>query len=200
VLTHGLLCTVDLFRVPVTAKAPKDSPTCTTSSPRSQKATQTSDGFVHFNPPGLPLAESLAPSPPYRPHSYGPSDIVHYYDGHPLLESSKNTPYLVGATFVQPVLVELSGQKCIVFVFSVCRNTSISLGVYLFTLSRISLSKARERSPSGIESSISSHQLRIRGGRSLHHRQCIEVHLVRNLLPQRPPIQSRRPNCQQLQL
>ncbi|XP_006455353.1 hypothetical protein AGABI2DRAFT_76149, partial [Agaricus bisporus var. bisporus H97] len=35
-----------------------------------------------------------------------------------LLESSKNTTCLVGATFVQPVHVELSGQKSIVFVFS----------------------------------------------------------------------------------
>lgn len=64
---------------------------------------------------------SLTSSPSYRPQSYGPSDIVHYYEGvYALLESSKNTHCLVGATFVQPVLVEITGQKCIVFVFSVC--------------------------------------------------------------------------------
>ncbi|EKM78520.1 hypothetical protein AGABI1DRAFT_92801 [Agaricus bisporus var. burnettii JB137-S8] len=116
VLTHGLLCTVDLFRVPVPAKPSKDSPPYTAANSRTQKATQTGDGFVHFNPPGLTLTES---SPPYHPHSYGSPDIVNRHDGmYYLLESSKNTTCLVGATFVQPVHVELSGQKSIVFVFS----------------------------------------------------------------------------------
>jgi hypothetical protein len=118
VQTHGLLCTVDLFPVP--SKTFKDSPTSPTSIPRTPKTVETSDGFVHFNPSGPSPTPSLTPSPSYRPQSYGPSDIVHYYEGiYPLLERSKNTHSLVGATFVQPVLVELFGKKCIVFVFSV---------------------------------------------------------------------------------
>lgn len=69
---------------------------------------------------GSPHTPSLGASLPYRPRSYGPSDIVHLYEGgYPLLEQSKTTQALVGMTFVQPVLVELSGKKCIVFVFSV---------------------------------------------------------------------------------
>ncbi|KAF9448437.1 hypothetical protein P691DRAFT_775400 [Macrolepiota fuliginosa MF-IS2] len=118
VQTHGLLCTVDLFPVP--AKTSKDSPpSITTSHPRTSKTIQTNDGFVHFNPSGPTSIPSLTSSPPYRPQAYGPSDIVHYYDGiYPLLESSKTTHSLVGATFVQPVLVEITGQKCVVFVFS----------------------------------------------------------------------------------
>lgn len=119
VQTHGLLCTVDLFPVP--AKTSKDSPPSSTSVlPRSSRTIQTNDGFVHFNPSGPSPTPSLSPSPSYRPQSYGPSDIVHYYEGaFPLLERSKTTHALVGATFVQPVLVELFGRKCIVFVFSV---------------------------------------------------------------------------------
>ncbi|KXN89706.1 hypothetical protein AN958_05246 [Leucoagaricus sp. SymC.cos] len=118
VQTHGLLCTVDLFPVP--AKTSKDSPpSSTAANPRTSRPVPTNDGFVHFNPSGPSPIPSLTPSPPYRPQSYGPSDIVYYYEGiYPLLERSKTTQVLVGATFVQPVLVELSGKKCIVFVFS----------------------------------------------------------------------------------
>ncbi|KAF5348768.1 hypothetical protein D9756_009726 [Leucocoprinus leucothites] len=118
VQTHGLLCTVDLFPVP--AKTSKDlPPSSTTSGHRTSKTIQTNDGFVHFNPSGPSPTPSLSPSPSYRPQSYGPSDIVHYYEGiYPLLERSKTTQALVGATFVQPVLVELFGKKCIAFVFS----------------------------------------------------------------------------------
>lgn len=47
-------------------------------------------------------------------------DIVHYLNGIPITESSKQTQSLVGATFVQPVVMDYQGSKAIIFVFAVC--------------------------------------------------------------------------------
>ena len=47
------------------------------------------------------------------------SDIVHYVNNFPITESSKQTQALVGATFVQPVLMDYQGKKAIIFAFSV---------------------------------------------------------------------------------
>jgi len=109
---------VDLFPVPATTIV-DSSPSLSVPvalSPRTVPA----NGSIYFSPTGSPHTPSLGALPPYRPRSYGPSDIIHYYEGgYPLLEQSKTTQALVGTTFVQPVVVELSGKKCIVFVFSV---------------------------------------------------------------------------------
>ena len=51
--------------------------------------------------------------------SHSPSDIVHRFGTYPITESSKQTQALVGATFVQPALVDYQGTKSIVFVFAV---------------------------------------------------------------------------------
>ena len=116
--THGLLCTVDLFPVPTTALVDRP-PSLSAPAMLSPRIVLTNEP-IYLNPSGPPHTPSLEVSPPYRPRSYGPSDIVHYYEGgYPVLEQSKTTHALVGTTFVQPVLVELSGKKCIVFVFSV---------------------------------------------------------------------------------
>ncbi|KAG6857501.1 hypothetical protein H0H87_002126 [Tephrocybe sp. NHM501043] len=45
-------------------------------------------------------------------------DIVHYVGQHPIKESSKMTSALVGATFVQPALIDYLGKKSIMFVFA----------------------------------------------------------------------------------
>ena len=51
--------------------------------------------------------------------SHSPSDVVHRFGNYPITESSKQTQALVGATFVQPALVDYQGAKSIVFVFAV---------------------------------------------------------------------------------
>jgi hypothetical protein len=51
--------------------------------------------------------------------SHSPSDVLHRFGNYPLTESSKQTQALVGATFVQPALVDYQGAKSIVFVFAV---------------------------------------------------------------------------------
>ncbi|KAG6853519.1 hypothetical protein C0991_003514 [Blastosporella zonata] len=45
-------------------------------------------------------------------------DIVHYVGHHPIKENSKMTSALVGATFVQPAIVDHQGKKSIMFVFA----------------------------------------------------------------------------------
>jgi len=51
--------------------------------------------------------------------SHSSSDVVHRFGNYPVTESSKQTQALVGATFVQPALVDYQGTKSIVFVFAV---------------------------------------------------------------------------------
>jgi len=46
-------------------------------------------------------------------------EIVHYVDNHPIAEGTKVTGALVGATVIQPNLVEYQGKKALVFVFAV---------------------------------------------------------------------------------
>ncbi|KAG6875949.1 hypothetical protein C0993_006621 [Termitomyces sp. T159_Od127] len=48
------------------------------------------------------------------------SDITHRINKHPIQESSKMTAALVGATFVQPSVIDYQGKKAILFVFAVC--------------------------------------------------------------------------------
>ncbi|KNZ79114.1 hypothetical protein J132_01162 [Termitomyces sp. J132] len=46
------------------------------------------------------------------------SETVHYVNNHPIEESSKATSALVGATFVQPSVIDYEGKKAILFVFA----------------------------------------------------------------------------------
>jgi hypothetical protein len=66
----------------------------------------------------------LSPSPSHRipgflPPSPRGSDIIHTVNDFPIIERSKKTHALVGATFVQPSIVEYQGKKSIMFVFAV---------------------------------------------------------------------------------
>ncbi len=54
----------------------------------------------------------------------GTSDVVYHLEGFPITENSKQTQALVGATFVQPSIIDYQGKKAIVFVFAVCRELS----------------------------------------------------------------------------
>ncbi|KAF8810302.1 hypothetical protein BYT27DRAFT_7186768 [Phlegmacium glaucopus] len=50
--------------------------------------------------------------------THSSSDVVHRFGNYPITETSKQTQALVGATFVQPALVDYQGAKSIVFVFA----------------------------------------------------------------------------------
>ncbi|KAF5384107.1 hypothetical protein D9615_003208 [Tricholomella constricta] len=141
----GLLCTVDLFPIPPPANANHKHPLQTQrvqSAPPTQAVfpsspgpsrfpidhTQQSYTFVpsHTYPLNQSFETALSPSPtnatpPFIP-GYVPqsptSRAVHHVDGFPIMESSKMTSSLVGATFVQPAIVEFQGNKSIMFVFA----------------------------------------------------------------------------------
>ena len=74
--------------------------------------------------------------------SHSPSDVVHRFGNYPITESSKQTQALVGATFVQPALVDYQGTKSIVFVFAVRFSCSrfVSLRPSSLLTNRYSLS------------------------------------------------------------
>ena len=89
-----------------------------------------------------PLKEhsvELSPQPQNRipsiiPPSPSASDVIRYLDGLPITEGSKMTHALVGATFVQPAIVEYQGKKAIMFVFAVSFESVISPQVRLTLL------------------------------------------------------------------
>ena len=74
-------------------------------------STSRSSGFA-TNEPASHYSGYILPS-------HSPSDVVHRFGNYPITESSKQTQALVGATFVQPALVDYQGAKSIVFVFAV---------------------------------------------------------------------------------
>ena len=72
--------------------------------------------------------------------SHSSSDVVHRFGNYPITESSKQTQALVGATFVQPALVDYQGSKSIVFVFAVRFSPStFFFFFFLFFLGRPTL-------------------------------------------------------------
>jgi hypothetical protein len=56
----------------------------------------------------------------YLPSPISATDIVYHVGDYPVMESSKVTQALVGATFVQPANVDYQGRKSLMFVFAVC--------------------------------------------------------------------------------
>lgn len=84
------------------------------------------------------------------------SDVVYHLEGFPITENSKQTQALVGATFVQPSIIDYQGKKTIVFVFAVCPGLTMNARVPsdndLFD--RIWLSKLKELTFYVIESLI----------------------------------------------
>ncbi|KAF8909637.1 velvet factor-domain-containing protein [Gymnopilus junonius] len=135
----GLLCTVDLFPVPEPGSVTRTNHDL---SPTASSAPPTQTAFYPSPSPSSPLIQSPGSAHGYRhyklpfsstasgsripSHFSGyalPSeetvDIVHHLEnGAPITESSKQTQALVGATFVQPVVMDYQGSKSIIFVFA----------------------------------------------------------------------------------
>jgi len=108
---------------------PSGSPSPSPSSTHSPTTNQQHQ--YHYSPPGYRFvsdtetstSRSSASKAPatysgYILPSHSPSDVVHRFGAYPITESSKQTQALVGATFVQPALVDYQGTKSIVFVFA----------------------------------------------------------------------------------
>lgn len=134
--TLGSLCTVDLFPVPIQGnvkdlsgrQAPLVHPPLPSAGPshinRSAEQGHTFFTFVPNEYPTKQPSVELSPPPSHRipgylpPSPSGSDIIVHNINDIPIVESSKMTHALVGATFVQPAVVEYQGKKSIMFVFA----------------------------------------------------------------------------------
>jgi hypothetical protein len=111
--TIGLMSTVDLFPVPNESWTSR-SPT-QTSFASSSTLLNGNGNFIFSSPQASPPTEAQSPSTPTSPSF---KDVIHYVGNYAITESSKVTSSLVGATFVQPAIVDYEGKKAIIFVFS----------------------------------------------------------------------------------
>ncbi|KAF8878095.1 velvet factor-domain-containing protein [Infundibulicybe gibba] len=140
----GFVCTVDLFPIPHPEHSRRGSrghesvstsPTQPTfpASPTQHHQDSRQHTFTFIPPHVHPGPQNAAPiplgsvpplrmpqqaSPAYLLTPQASNDVVHRFDNFPVTESSKNTPALVGATFVQPSCVEYLGRKSLMFVFA----------------------------------------------------------------------------------
>ncbi|KAF9011972.1 velvet factor-domain-containing protein [Cyathus striatus] len=121
----GLVCTVDLFPVPGPGHPNPENPAAGrshTSSPSNSTFSTTSSGYTFVHQPIMYPMPDISPPPTatqgYLVTSQTAQDIVHHVGEYPVTESSKMTPALVGATFIQPSCVEHQGKKSLVFVFA----------------------------------------------------------------------------------
>ncbi|KAG5335862.1 hypothetical protein C0989_012693 [Termitomyces sp. Mn162] len=107
---------------------PSATPSSCLSLDKQQPLALASPDSYH---PNRSFDEPLLSSPTLSTSSslseYGPqlhtipnpaSETVHYVNNHPIEESSKATSALVGATFVQPSVIDYEGKKAILFVFA----------------------------------------------------------------------------------
>ncbi|PPQ92200.1 hypothetical protein CVT25_008974 [Psilocybe cyanescens] len=106
------------------SSSPSPSSSSSTYSSGQGQHTQQIHGYRH-NPPPSASPSSSRLSKGLSNHFSGymmPSgtspDVVHRLDGYPITENSKQTQALVGATFVQPVVMDYQGSKAIIFVFA----------------------------------------------------------------------------------
>ena len=125
--TIGLMCTVDLFPVPNESWTSR-SPTQTSFSSSSPTILNGNGNFIFSSPQASP--PSGAQSQASTPNSPSFEDVIHHVGNYAITESSKVTSSLVGATFVQPAIVDYEGKKSIIFVFSV-RASSLNIKVPL---------------------------------------------------------------------
>jgi hypothetical protein len=100
---------------------------------------------VHANnlPPPQQAQPPEHPFPPNQvpPNPTPPDEIVHYFNGIPITEGSRQTDALAGTTFVQAANLDYKGNKVLMFVFAVRALFFLSLswyGVVQFSLDRIS--------------------------------------------------------------
>lgn len=125
----GLLCTVDLFPVPGPESCPALNCRKTKSAQSTQPCLPSSNVTYTQTSREAPSSAEVTPSasPPRTPpiHFTGYivpeeslSDVIHYVGDFPIKENSKMTQALVGATFIQPAVVDYQGSKAIVFAFA----------------------------------------------------------------------------------
>jgi hypothetical protein len=162
--TLGPLCTVDLFPVPIQANVkdlsdrqaphtPPAHPPFPSAGPShiSHPAEQAHTIFTFVPneyPTKQPSVEFLPlPShciPAFLPPPPSGAGIVRDVDDFPIIERSKMTHALVGATFAQSAIVEYQGKKSIMFVFAVSSSRWLSLGL-TNTLSLCTGSRSQSR-------------------------------------------------------
>ncbi|ESK92276.1 hypothetical protein Moror_4674 [Moniliophthora roreri MCA 2997] len=136
----GLVCTVDLFPLPGTVPALPPTRNHSRLGPISRAEPMSPSRYVHHRRTSSGQISSSPPSPaPSRnpsqhsstfvsTHSREPSFeepaspssniVVHHVDGQPIVEGTQLTNALVGATFVQPTVVDWHGKKTLMFVFA----------------------------------------------------------------------------------
>ncbi|KAH9477943.1 putative velvet family sexual development regulator [Psilocybe cubensis] len=135
-LTIGLICTVDLFPVP---RPGESSINHTLENPTL------SEGTFGFDSPSLMQSSSndsrimygLHHGSDYRADPGVPShadEVLHYINGYPITERSKQTQALAGNTFVQPILAEYGGRDSLLFVFN---DLSVKLEGYFILRYRV---------------------------------------------------------------
>jgi hypothetical protein len=118
VRAHGMICSVDLFPVPDSGgpwtrqPAPSNQIPYASSTPnnslRSTYSPENRTSTRHDQGQGFTTPSSNAP------------DVVWHHRDFPITESSKLTSFLVGATFVEPCLIDYQGKMALLFVFAVC--------------------------------------------------------------------------------
>jgi hypothetical protein len=104
------------------SSSPTQSPTIQQHHYHQPHCSPSGYRFVANDKSPSSTSESKTPASHYSGYilpSHSPSDVVHRFGNYPITESSKQTQALVGATFVQPSLVDYQGNKSIVFVFAV---------------------------------------------------------------------------------
>lgn len=128
----GMICTLDLFPVPESALNKQQDGESRHSSaianmdhlmdlqtqpmtffPLYPYSTQEYPGTSH-SPFHIPRRQSMLT----HLTSQSLHDVVFRLDNHLVTESSKLTPALVGEKFVEPVLIDYTGRKSLIFVFS----------------------------------------------------------------------------------
>ncbi|EGO01174.1 hypothetical protein SERLA73DRAFT_179274 [Serpula lacrymans var. lacrymans S7.3] len=132
----GLLCNVDLFpvpsEIPPNEKHPNSSlsppPPYPVSSIPSHPELSTSTFSSYISPfsseiirPSLSIPSGprvFIPNGNHHTPSRHSPDVIAHYGTYPVAESLKCTSSLVGATFVQPVYVDHSGRRSLMFVFA----------------------------------------------------------------------------------
>ncbi|OSX65887.1 hypothetical protein POSPLADRAFT_1130755 [Postia placenta MAD-698-R-SB12] len=106
----GLVCQADLFPIPETISA---------GIPAGQGTSPVLNPHQHVI---LPPVYNRSPAPYASSHSFPESlprsDVVAYYGGHALSESSKCTQLLAGTITVAAICIDYKGKKSLMFIFS----------------------------------------------------------------------------------
>lgn len=183
----GFLCTVDLFPV-----IDNETPSGFHISQYDHEKSSSSSSSSHYSP----TTPSCVPSTSQTPRvASDKNDIVHWVGNVPITESSKVTDALVGATFVQPMFIDLDSDKALIFVFPVrTSQTPLLHASHSFYCCRTSPSRSKAHFCFGIACLICFQ--RLKGGMTESYKQNVMVVLSMFILPRSSPACKRRPNSQ----